>query len=510
MLRTSSDPHFGGLDSSVALEATAHSATETITIPNPDLLFSGDFKRAGNDLILSDEKQKFVVHDYFKFDKQPTLLSPRGAAITPDVVQALAGPLAPGQYAQATAAPAAAQAIGAVVTVSGNVVAIRNGVSITLNAGDAILKGDVLQTGGDGAIAVTFNDGATFNLGADARIVLSEFVYDPNSVANSSVVNLIRGQLSFISGQIAHTGDMKVVTPVATMGIRGTVGIVSQGDTLSLTVANQGDGVVHAIDIRDSSGNLIGRATSVGGTWNVSAVGGQQVAGQEVARQVTQQQELNIVGTLLNQQATGYQIVQQLQQAQQQDTKSTETHGSSTVIQTTDHKSSSDGVVKITISNSTTGDTTTKTDVVIKDVVVDTFIQQEQITVTTNPAPLFVGGTALTRLGVPSAGLPGAIDALAPDASADGRFVAFMSMTEVPNGGSDHGKTGDVYLYDRQSNTTTAITHAANGVSYSGVSISQDGRFVVYQTEGISGQSGGLYVYDRLTNTSSLVQHSSG
>ena len=216
------------------MEATAHSASDIITIPDADLLYAGDFKRAGNDLILSDDKQKFVVHDYFKFDKHPTLASPRGGTVTPDVVLALAGSLTPGQYAQATTPQAQAEAIGRVVTISGNVVAIRNGVSVTLNTGDAVLKGDVLQTGGNSALAVTFNDGATFNLGADARIALSEFVYDPNGTDNSSVINLVRGQLSFISGQIAHTGDMKVVTPVATMGIRGTVGIASYGDTLTL------------------------------------------------------------------------------------------------------------------------------------------------------------------------------------------------------------------------------------------------------------------------------------
>ena len=69
--------------------------------------------------------------------------------------------------------------------------------------------------------------------------------------------NLIRGQLHFISGAIAAQGDMRVTTPVATMGIRGTVGIATMGDTLTLTVADQGDGRIHAIDIRDLSGDLI-------------------------------------------------------------------------------------------------------------------------------------------------------------------------------------------------------------------------------------------------------------
>ena len=38
--------------------------------------------------------------------------------------------------------------------------------------------------------------------------------------------------------------------------------------------------------------------------------------------------------------------------------------------------------------------------------------------------------------------------------------------------------------YDRQTNATVQITHASANVTYSGVSISQDGRYVVYQGHG--------------------------
>ncbi len=51
-------------------------------------------------------------------------------------------------------------------------------------------------------------------------------VYDPNGTANSSVVSLVQGTISFVAGQVAKTGDMQVQTPVATMGIRGTIVIV--------------------------------------------------------------------------------------------------------------------------------------------------------------------------------------------------------------------------------------------------------------------------------------------
>ncbi len=53
-------------------------------------------------------------------------------------------------------------------------------------------------------------------------MTLTEFVYDPNGKSNSSFLSLTKGTFTFVAGNIAKTGDMRVDTPVATMGIRGT------------------------------------------------------------------------------------------------------------------------------------------------------------------------------------------------------------------------------------------------------------------------------------------------
>ena len=79
--------------------------------------------------------------------------------LTGDVVAALAGPLAPGNTRRpAPSAIAANAAIGRVVTAQGNVTAIRNGVAVTLNVGDA---GDAVQTGANSGLGVTFNYGTS-------------------------------------------------------------------------------------------------------------------------------------------------------------------------------------------------------------------------------------------------------------------------------------------------------------------------------------------------------------
>jgi len=88
--------------------------------------------------------------------------------------------------------------------------------------GDLVYRGDLIQTGTDGALAITFADGTTFNVSGNARMEVNEFVYDPNGHSNSTLLTLSKGAFAWIAGEIAHTGQMKVDTPAGVVGIRGT------------------------------------------------------------------------------------------------------------------------------------------------------------------------------------------------------------------------------------------------------------------------------------------------
>ncbi len=132
--------------------------------------------------------------------------------------------------------------IGKVVTATGSVtIEHANAVVVQANIpassglgqtkmGDVVYRGDVVQTGADGKVGITFTDGSAFNLSANARMVLNEFVYDPNGKSNATLFSLSKGTFTFIAGKVAKTGDMKIDTPVATMGIRGTTPHVEISD----------------------------------------------------------------------------------------------------------------------------------------------------------------------------------------------------------------------------------------------------------------------------------------
>src|SRR5262245_16168022 len=157
---------------------------------------------------------------------------------------ATAGLLSGSAHAQrGSATPAVqdvAKPIGRIVVATGSVTLERaNAIVIQASTtgqagqakvGDLVYQGDAVATGADGKVGINFTDGTSFNLSNNARMVLNEFVYDPNSTSNSSLINLTKGTFTFVAGKVAKTGDMKIDTPVATMGVRGTTPRVEISD----------------------------------------------------------------------------------------------------------------------------------------------------------------------------------------------------------------------------------------------------------------------------------------
>ena len=105
----------------ISSQTSGQPTGDYIVVPDTQLLFHGEYKRVGNDLkIVGADGKSFLIADYFKGEQRLKLVSKDGAGLTGDVVEALAGPLNPGQYAQAGATPPTAELVGKIVSVSGS------------------------------------------------------------------------------------------------------------------------------------------------------------------------------------------------------------------------------------------------------------------------------------------------------------------------------------------------------------------------------------------------------
>jgi hypothetical protein len=183
--------------------------------------------------------------------------------------QAPAPAAAPAQPAAAPAQAAAAEPIGNVATLTGSATVTRNNASTPLNLQDDIFLNDVLQTSANSSLGVTFADATTFNLTANARITVDNYVYEDGGKQNSALFDVTKGTVAFVAAAVAKTGDMKISTPTATLGIRGTTGLVevpegaaaNNPNNVAIKLYPDPDGHVGRIEVNDRAGTRLGFLT---------------------------------------------------------------------------------------------------------------------------------------------------------------------------------------------------------------------------------------------------------
>jgi hypothetical protein len=124
------------------------------------------------------------------------------------------------------AQPAAVEPIGNVATVTGIATVIRDKNSYPLRVRDDIYLNDVVQTSSNSSLGITFDDATTFNLSASTKITIDTYVYEDGGKHNAGIFDIGKGTVAFVAAAVAKTGDMKITTPTATLGIRGTTGVV--------------------------------------------------------------------------------------------------------------------------------------------------------------------------------------------------------------------------------------------------------------------------------------------
>lgn len=170
----------------------------------------------------------------------------------------------------ADAQPATVEPIGNVATVTGIATVIRDRNSYPLKVRDDIYLNDVVQTSSNSSLGITFNDATTFNLSASAKITIDNYVYEDGGKQNSAIFDIGKGTVAFVAAAVAKTGDMKIATPTATLGIRGTTGVVDVPENATASGANNvniklypdADGRVGHIDVNDrTSGARLGALT---------------------------------------------------------------------------------------------------------------------------------------------------------------------------------------------------------------------------------------------------------
>lgn len=123
-------------------------------------------------------------------------------------------------------APAAAQnegRIGAAAAVRNQVMGARTpGQERPLAVGNPVFQNQTISTGANSVAQLLFTDQTTLSIGQRSEVTLDRYVYDPGRSAGGATVSMARGAMRFVSGT-QDPRNYQVRTPVATIGVRGTI-----------------------------------------------------------------------------------------------------------------------------------------------------------------------------------------------------------------------------------------------------------------------------------------------
>ena len=123
---------------------------------------------------------------------------------------------------------AVAQDIGRIKSVSAPASVVRGKQVLPATVGQVLQVSDVLTTGKDGRIGVTFIDNSRFAVGPNSRVALTQFEFNETTHKGKSLTTVDRGSLAIVSGQVAKENKdaMKVRTPTSLLAARGTTFVV--------------------------------------------------------------------------------------------------------------------------------------------------------------------------------------------------------------------------------------------------------------------------------------------
>ena len=140
--------------------------------------------------------------------------------------------------------------IGNVDQVEGNGVIDRDKIDITIEEELPIEQYDTVKTG-NGKVGILFVDDTRVDVTQHSKLIIDEFVYDPNTKKGKLNLSAKLGTIRYASGQIAKTSrqDIKITTPTATIGVRGT--------DFSMTIDELGGSTIILLPSCDVNGNCL-------------------------------------------------------------------------------------------------------------------------------------------------------------------------------------------------------------------------------------------------------------
>lgn len=114
----------------------------------------------------------------------------------------------------------------------------------TYAGGEGVFLGDTVESQNDSGMQLMLLDETTFTIGPDSDLTIDEFVYDPSTGAGELSAQATKGIFRFVSGSVTENNpdSTEIGIGSGTMGVRGTMSLVSLGEKEGILVINLGPG----------------------------------------------------------------------------------------------------------------------------------------------------------------------------------------------------------------------------------------------------------------------------
>ena len=118
----------------------------------------------------------------------------------------------------------AGEFVAFVKSLEGQAIVLRDGETKAATVGMEIKVGDVVKTDRDGSAALIFSDDTIITMGPQTELAVEDYLFEPLEGRLGFVAKILRGTISYLSGQIEKLspGTVQLKTPAATIGVRGT------------------------------------------------------------------------------------------------------------------------------------------------------------------------------------------------------------------------------------------------------------------------------------------------
>jgi ferric-dicitrate binding protein FerR (iron transport regulator) len=112
--------------------------------------------------------------------------------------------------------------IGEAIIIKNEVLRVAESSGTQINVGDGVLRNETVQTGADSAARFVMADSTNLSLGANASVKLDRTVFNDEHTYRDIAIRLTTGAFRFVTGHSEKTA-YKITTPLATIGVRGTI-----------------------------------------------------------------------------------------------------------------------------------------------------------------------------------------------------------------------------------------------------------------------------------------------